>query len=62
MTDHKKATLQLVGDDFDSRKLMRDLLKELRKPYFYQLQVSISQALAIGNVVHYNPFSIHIEI
>ena len=56
MINHKIATSQLVGHDLDSRKLLRDLFKELRKLYCYRLQVSFSQALAIFNVANYNPF------
>ena len=48
--------------DLDSQKLLRDLLKELRKLHCYRLQFSISQALAMNNVLYYNPFWIHIEI
>ena len=55
MIIHKNATSQLEGHDSDSRKLLRDLLKELIKLHCYRLQVSISQALAIDNVAYYNP-------
>ena len=56
MINHKNAASQLVGHDLSSRKLLKDLLKEPRNLRFYQLQVSISQALAIDNAVYYNPF------
>ena len=48
MTNHKNATSQLVGPDLDSRKLLRDLLKEFQKLRNYRLQVSISQAFPAG--------------
>ena len=48
--NHKNETWQLVGSD------SRDLLKKLRKLHCYRLRVSISQALAIGNVAYYKPF------
>ena len=35
MINHKNATPQLEGFDLDSRKLLRDLLKELRKFHYY---------------------------
>ena len=56
MIKHKNATSQLVRHDVDSRKLLRDLLKEPRKLHCYRLQVSISQALAIDSVAYYNSF------
>ena len=56
MINHINATSQLVGHDLDSRKLLKELLKELRKLDCYRLQVSISQALAMNNVAYYNPF------
>ena len=50
---HNNTTSQLVSHNLDSRKLLRDLLKELD---YYQMQVSIYQALAIDNDAYYNPF------
>ena len=49
MINRKNATLQLVGHDLNSRKLFRDLLKELQKLHCYRLQVSITKALVIDN-------------
>ena len=49
MINHKNPTLQLVGHNLDSRKLFRDLLKELQKLHCYRLQIFITQALAIDN-------------
>ena len=62
MINHKNAASQLVGHDLDSRKLLRDPLKELRKLHCYRLQVFISQALTMGNVAYYNPFLTDIKI
>ena len=56
MINHENATLQVVGHDLDSRKLLRDLLKDLRRLHCYRLQISISQALAKDNVAYNNPF------
>ena len=50
MINHKYTTLQLVGHDLDSRKLLGDLLKELQMFHCYRLQTSIFQALTIDNV------------
>ena len=59
--NHKNATSQLVSHDLDSRKLLRDLLEELRKLHYYRLEVSISQVLAIDSIAFYNPFWIHMS-
>ena len=37
MIIRKDVTSQLLGQDLDSRKFLRDLLKELRKLHFYRL-------------------------
>ena len=50
--NRKNATSQSVGHHLDSRKLLRDLLKDLRKLHCYRLQISIFQALAIDNVAY----------
>ena len=38
MKIHENAASQLLGHDLDSRKLLRNMLKELRKLHCYRLQ------------------------
>ena len=51
MINHKNATFQLMGYDLDSQKLLTDLLREHQNLFYYLMQVSISQALALDNIV-----------
>ena len=51
MISHKNATFQLMGYDLDSQKLLTDLLREHQNLFYYLMQVSISQASALDNIV-----------